>query len=223
MSGKDHSEACRERIQSRMEEDEESRRRLDEAAARLLGARGIPPVGRAGAQGSDEQQRGGDDRQSRVEREVPPGPNLDQSAASRVREAPPDEEQASKKPRTDPKQDAASQVRGAPPSDEQPPKRQKVEKADGDEVMQVGNAIGAWTGRVASGPDALNFFGDPEKRAHGDNAIPPSFILDLTQGWCMSTGRDRDRASGVRTACRPRLLIGSLESPDTERSTFLAA
>ena len=223
MSGKDHSEACRERIQSRMEEDEESRRRLDEAAAILLGARGIPPVGRAGARGSDEQRQGDDDRRSRVEREVPPEPNPDQGAASRVREAPPDVEQLSKKQRTEPKQETVSQTREAPPSEELPPKRQKVAKADDDEVMQVENAIGAWIGRVGSSPNALDFFGDPEKRAHGDNAVPPSFILDFTEGWCMSTGRDRDRASGVRTACRPRLLIGSLESPDAERSTFLAA
>ena len=211
LSGKDHTEACRERIQSKMEEDEESKRRLDEATARLLGARGVPPPSRTEVQGAGQQ---------RPEREIPPESGADQDAASRVREAPPDDEQMSKKPRTDPKQGVASQAREAPPSEEQPPKRQKVAE---DEIMQVENAISAWIGRVGSGSSALNFFGDPEKRAHGDGVIPPSFILDLTEGWSMRTGQDRERASGVRTACRPRLLIGSLETPDAAQSSFLAA
>ena len=217
LSGKDHTEACRERIQSKMEEDEESKRRLDEAAARLLGARGVPPPSQAEAQGAERPRAG---QEAPPEREDPPKPGPDQGTASRAREAPPDAERLNKKPRTEPRQAVPSQAREAPPNEEQPPKRQKVAE---DEVMQVEKAIRAWIGRTEPSPSALGFFGDPEKRARGDGAIPPSFILDLTEGWSMSTEQDRERASGVRTACRPRLLIGSLETPDAAQSTFLAA
>ena len=182
-----HSFECRDRIQGRMEEDEEGKQRLTEAVLRRssLGVRGVPP-------------------QEEAVRPV--------AQQAEVRKAPPSG-QAGAGERADPPRAEEVLQPGGMVVDQDGPgsKKQKIGHPGEDEVMslvaEVGRWTGAWPAERASHENESVFTFGPLPSQYG--AVPASLVVDLSLGWSLYDPEERKSVRSWLDTARPQLVVGS--------------